>query len=291
MSGFGDIARAYGQYKQDGSWENVRRGLIYTCNAGWIDLGHADPRNSDSLIGARNLWSNVRADGPAYSTESYCVQPGPAPFGGPVQPAGCSPFTGAGSLLPTGPTVFRFPNGQAGYLVRFRQQHGRSYAHLGYEGRYLVSFGLTEEQKKSVALSIFMNVSEAFEWTQRILGLGGMLTNSGHSQEDLVSDLIGFYIGIGELTHSEAITLCHPVSHEAAEQIWNTGGAVGDQKNTSWSPAYEATGYNDHSAKMCRDACAGQPGTFPAEFRRITPAKHGQTFIKLGRGNMFRWPH
>lgn len=35
---------------------SLSKGLIYTCNAGWIDLGHLNPCGSGREIGAANLW-------------------------------------------------------------------------------------------------------------------------------------------------------------------------------------------------------------------------------------------
>src|SRR5258705_6151204 len=34
-------------------------GLIYTCKAGWIDLGHANPISSHPTQGAANLWKAI----------------------------------------------------------------------------------------------------------------------------------------------------------------------------------------------------------------------------------------
>ncbi len=33
--------------------------LLYTCNAGWLDLGHLDPNNTRPEIGAANLWKSL----------------------------------------------------------------------------------------------------------------------------------------------------------------------------------------------------------------------------------------
>lgn len=294
MSKFDHIERAYSDHSAQGAWSNVRYGLIYTCNAGWLDLGHLNPESDDPLIGAANLWQNIRNDGPVHDTTRHCVQPGPAPFGGPVQPTGCRTYeaqtSGAGALLQSHPVTFRFPNGQTGYLVRYRQQHGPKYAYFGYEGHYLVSHGLTHDQKKAVALAIFMQVSERFEWHQRIGGLNGMITDSGHSEEDFVSNLIGFYIGIGEVSYDEAIRLCHPVSRATAEAIWAENGAVGKNKNHGWSPSLHRTWRSDTEQAACVDDCASQPRRFPQEFQRIQPAIAGQHYIQLGRGDTFRTP-
>jgi len=53
MTDFRDIDRAYDAYDQQGSWAQVDRGLIYTCNGGWIDFGHMSITNSRPFGGHR----------------------------------------------------------------------------------------------------------------------------------------------------------------------------------------------------------------------------------------------
>ncbi len=65
MSKFGDIKTAYNAFGANGSWGNVTSGLIYTCNAGWLDLGHLNPGSSRPMIGASNLWASIKNEGPA----------------------------------------------------------------------------------------------------------------------------------------------------------------------------------------------------------------------------------
>ncbi len=52
MSTIDSIKEAYHKFRVNGSWENVKHGLIYTCNGGWIDLGHLNPTSSRPTIGA-----------------------------------------------------------------------------------------------------------------------------------------------------------------------------------------------------------------------------------------------
>ena len=54
MSTFGDIKTGYERLKGAKNY-----GLIYTCNCGWLDLGHLNPDSNNSIIGAANLWSQV----------------------------------------------------------------------------------------------------------------------------------------------------------------------------------------------------------------------------------------
>jgi hypothetical protein len=52
MSNFDDIAKYFDKKRNpDGN-----KGLVYTCNCGWIDAGHANSRSSvKPNIGAANL--------------------------------------------------------------------------------------------------------------------------------------------------------------------------------------------------------------------------------------------
>lgn len=59
-----------------------------------------------------------------------------------------------------------FPDGVIGYRIRHRQDHGGYPFKTGKEGIYLVKHGLSFEEKKSVALAIFMEVSLKFEALQ-----------------------------------------------------------------------------------------------------------------------------
>ncbi len=250
-----------------------RAGLIYTCNCGWIDLGHLNPENARMEIGAANLWKQMLSEGPA-AVDFPC---GPAPSHGPAA-------TVAHYLVMPGrcdqDPYYKFSDGSTGFKVHYRQDHAGYPTKPGREGRYIVRHGLTTEQKKSVALAIFMEVSHRFEDLQSYFGL---ITDSGYSQEDLVSNLIGFYIGIGELSRQDALSACHPVSDETAYAIWDGEGAVGSNKNPRWDPSFAKR--TDHESETaCIDECATQPKAFPAIFQRIKPAIKGLWHVEIPAG-------
>jgi hypothetical protein len=60
------------------------------------------------------------------------------------------------------------------------------------------------------------------------------VTNSGHSAEDLVSNLIGFYRAV--YPSKQFIPLCQPVSKAVTLEIWDKYGEVGSNKNYSFLP-------------------------------------------------------
>ncbi|MET1080630.1 MAG: hypothetical protein ABWY06_21675 [Pseudomonas sp.] len=246
-------------------------GLIYTCRAGWIDLGHLNPSNPRIEIGAENLWKQLTHEGPAI-VDAAC---GPAPF----MASGLQTLAhhlGKPERCSSDP-AYKFPDGKTGFQVVFRQDHAGYPGKPGCEGRYIVKHGLRDDQKRQIALAIFMEVSHRFESFQSALSL---VTNSGYSQEDLVSNLIGFYIGIGEIEKLAALRLCHPVSAATAYKIWDREGAVGANKNTQWQPRYaSSTVLIDE--QQCRDECALVPKGFPDAFTRLQPAIKGSHFYEL----------
>lgn len=281
MTGYSDIARAYEAYDRLGSWDQVDSGLIYTCNAGWVDLGHMRTTNTRRTIGASNLWAQIDAEGPELLREVCTLASADLNIGYTIAKQwlnGCN-----------SDPYYRFPDGQTGFEIIYRQDHENIPGRPGSGGRFIVKHGMTSRQKKSVALSIFMDVSRRFEWFQRVLSLNDfILTNSGHSEEDLVSNLLGFYIAIGELSKAEVIRLVHPTSRETAEHVWRVSGAVGDNKNRTWEPNIHDTGFNNDVAQICQDECLAQPKEFPAAFQSIQSVEEGSTYVRLSTmGNFF----
>lgn len=258
--------------REFGAWTR-RYGLLYTCNAGWIDLGHLNPYSARPEIGAANLWYQIAKEG-APALDPRCAPP--PPLAGPLgavhhmlnKPEECN----------TDPR-YRFPDGSHGYPIVYRQDSASIPGKPGREGRYVVKHGLNVAEKKSVALSIFIEISLRFENLQLFaewLGIG----QSGFSQEDLISNLIGFYIGVGEISQYNALKLCHPVSLATAYEIWDREGAVGVNKNRSFSPRLASrTGYDTKGG--CFDECQGQPRRFPKLFSRIKPVVKGGLFRDL----------
>ena len=98
-----------------------------------------------------------------------------------------------------------------------------------------------------------------------------------------MSNLIGFYIAVGEVTKEEAIRLAHPVSRATAEAIWNQQGAVGSNKNRTFHPQF----LEGSAQTVLGDECAGQPKQFPAQFQRIKPAQEGQWYQSMAPGPTF----
>lgn len=209
---------------------DVRRGrLVYSCNCGWIDTGHANAKSYRPHVGAESLWAQI-----------------------------------------SGETGRRSQRGSAnGYQVIYRQDmglnvRGVTVLSLGETRAYYVPYGLRREDKESVALAIFMEVSYAFEDLQGTFPYRLKTGDSSYSEEDLLSDLIGFYKAVRP--GIDYVALCKPVSVEASLEVWERYGAVGKNKNREFRPVHHP----------CRE-CLGKP-SFPASLEQIAPAKKGTLF-------------
>lgn len=163
----------------------IRSGLIYTENLGWIDLGHANPS------GAERLWHQMEM-----------------PCGG---------------------------NNQYFEVNYYQDMKKGIYGINAVTGRYrrfLVRRGLNDRDLKGVALSIFMGTSRRFETLQDFWPYV-LVTDSGFSAEDLVSNLFGFYQAVDCTDYTPFLDIC---PKEKAYRIWDYYGPVGQFKNKSVFP-------------------------------------------------------
>lgn len=103
----------------------------------------------------------------------------------------------------------------------------------GAEKYFKVKKGVRNQQKKSIALSIFLEVSYSFENLQNSWPYS-LTTDSGYSAEDLMSNLIGFYRAVEP--NVNILQSCEPVSKDVALRIWDVYGPVGKNKNYSVVP-------------------------------------------------------
>ncbi|HYF09044.1 MAG TPA: hypothetical protein VD970_15585 [Acetobacteraceae bacterium] len=181
---------------------------------------------------------------------------------GHANPKSRSPFVGAENLWAqiNGETGERSANG-LWHRVRLNMTMSTPSMPLvgrvttGIYGDFAVRLGLDTAKKESVALSIFLRVSHRFELLQ-----GTYFLDSSFSGEDLVSNLLGFYRAVRGLDY---VTLCKPVSKSAAEAVWTTYGAPGDNSNRTTNP----------DLYPCKE-CAGAPSkktrvSLPAPFTAI----------------------
>jgi len=222
-----------------GSKPKNASGLVYTCNCGWLDLGHlSSPREPRIEIGATNLWRQINNELGERKKNGFIIKYAQDHGGG---------------------------DGKAKYGI------GR---YFGSHESYWIKSNLTLKEKKAVALAIFKEVSVKFETVQNTIM--SPATDSGFSQEDLVSDLIGFYIAVGEISREKALELCYCTSSKTAFAMWDEYGAVGKNKNTSWRPKFNKVESIIEGEEKCD--CSEQKNTFPKELTTIKAANKGTLF-------------
>lgn len=168
------------------------------------------------------------------------------------------------------------------FRITYSQMMGKPWFKVGIRKQFYIKNKLTLEQKKSVALSIFLDVSKDFE---RLQGnwLFSKFTNSSFSAEDLVSNLIGFYRAVEP--NQPYLDICKPVSKEIALQIWDTYGPVGENKNTTTIPylyPLPSQGGQKQIRSLSRPSVLQGPvsALLPAELNTIKPAKQGIWFTE-----------
>lgn len=190
------------------------KGLVYTDNLGWIDLGHANP------TGAERLWQQM--------------------------------------VMPNGGDDTWF---EVNYHQSMSTHVFGTGITTGIYRRFLVRRGLSEHVLQGVALSIFMGTSHQFESLQNFWPYI-VVTDSGYSAEDLVSNFFGFCQAVNYADYTAYLHIC---PKEKAYRIWDHYGPVGEYKNKSVLPLI----FPDPIEKT--DDLKPYSGTLPIFMSSITP--------------------
>lgn len=252
-----------------------RRGLTYTCNCGWLDLGHMDPTSSQPFVGAADLWRQLK-DAHTATHCSYIMTASGIAAAPAMSQAMYLPVEDDGTCYTPGLLEMAFggisrPFFGPGFIVNYTQQVP---SRLGYHGRYLVRPGLTDELKKRIALTIMLKVSFAFEDLQHFADWLGFASGSGYAADDLTANVIGLLIAMGEVTLEQALSRCHEVSKDAALYLWDNRerGLHRDyDRPILHSDTSTPVGTNEDGTTMMFDECAGQPRRPPDFLTRIQP--------------------
>jgi hypothetical protein len=236
---------------------------VYSCNCGWIDKGHAGigpfrVTNADITQGADNLWKQISSE--MYSTSDT------------INGKSCFRvhYRQAMGKTTTDPVIKR--------LFTF---DGKTLFRVSHFGHYLIRKGLSRQRKEEIALRIFLDVSYGFENMQA--GFPFFLS-SGFSQEDLISNLIGFYSAVKGVGDAQIKQLCKFVSKQASFDVWDShikDGKIGDVKNKDHTiPRF-------YSCSECKN-----PPQFPALFKSIKRATPNGEFIRYKQdpGYLIRRP-
>ncbi|MDX5630208.1 MULTISPECIES: hypothetical protein [unclassified Brenneria] len=140
-------------------------------------------------------------------------------------------------------------------------------------------------EQKNIALAMMMTMARKFEVFQEAFP-NNLVTDSGFSGEDLVSDLLGFYRVVSV---QNPFPQLRPVSKEEALKRWDYYGKIGNWKNETFQPLlFPDPEKFPHSRP--------HKGVLPAFMRTIVPyndflsgnvivPQHDKTFVVLGSGN------
>lgn len=133
-----------------------------------------------------------------------------------------------------------------------------------YQRHYFVSDGLTRPEKESAALGIYKEVAEGFEGLQSRFYYEWFM-DSGFSEEDLPSDLIGFYMAVRGYTPTWIKEMCSVVDNvEATKELYQIIGGL--TRSRTWDP----TDYNGFTP-----CCIGKL-EWPRELDTIKPSPKGR---------------
>ena len=178
-------------------------------------------------------------------------------------------------------------SGKAFYDVRYAQGMTSPFRLIrsGKVMTWRIRRGRPDWEQKSIALAMMMTMARKFEVFQGAFP-NNLVTDSGFSGEDLVSDLLGFYrvVSIQNPFHQ-----LRPVSKEEALKRWDYYGKIGSWKNETFQPLlFPDPEKFPHSHP--------RKGMLPPFMRTVVPyndflsgnvilPRHDGTFVVLGASN------
>ncbi|TRX60189.1 toxin [Fulvivirga sp. M361] len=197
-------------------------------------------RKKDYLLGPRDEYEKAILEGDIYFTANYGWVDDTHAF---TDTKRNEPYIGVGELWrqlenePSSDQIFR-----GYYSVNYKQDIVIGNFSVGIERQYLVKPNLSIEERKSIALAIFQDVSMAFEQLQ------GIHPTSGSSFEpaDLPSNMLSFYRNVEGLSKDEIKEMIQPLSPKQSLEVYRSyPGTFTDSqyKNRSFEPRYFDTPY------------------------------------------------
>ena len=93
---------------------------------------------------------------------------------------------------------------------------------------------LSPVQQESVALGISMYVGELVESAQSDAWPIDYFTKSGYSEEDLPSNLIGFYMGVRGYSKQTIKELCDALTPKQSREVWDQSGGLQRGYRAPW---------------------------------------------------------
>jgi len=177
-------------------------------------------------------------------------------------------------------------SGKEFYDVRYSQGMTglRGLLRSGKVMTWRIRRGRPHWEQKSIALAMMMTMARKFEAFQGAFP-NNLVTDSGFSGEDLVSDLLGFYRVV---SIQNPFPQRRPVSKEEALKRWDYYGKIGNWKNETFQPLlFPDPEKFPHSRP--------RKGVLPPFMRTVVPyndflsgnvilPQHDKTFFVLGSG-------
>lgn len=133
---------------------------------------------------------------------------------------------------------------------------------------YQINDSLNLSEQRSVALSIFLDVTLQFESMQSNW-FYSLFTDSGFSSEDVASDILGFYRAL--YPKIDFLKQCEPMPKAYALKVWDRFGAVGASK-------IRGPGIYLYEIDIKSGRSSAQCANLPPFLNTVAPAKQGALF-------------
>jgi RHS repeat-associated protein len=224
-------------YLDEYGFKVIKKGILegdyeYSCNCGWIDWGHANPNMAEEVYqkvkdASTKKTREIKLLHSEFEIETY---------------AGDNEFS---LTMRSGPCLLGICPGN---LTR----------------NFRVDRNLDAEQQKQITLGIYKKLSEDFENFQG-KGIYALVTDSSFSEEDLVSNLIGFYRAVEGYSKEHIRSLCRALGPNISEDILEN---YEFKKNENWEPRIvDILGFESESARCTFVGC--YDGKFPNALKVI----------------------
>ena len=211
---------------------NGWRRLSYTCNCGWVDWGHALP---GSALELKRQTDNEKP--------------------------------GLSILKKVDVTL----EGDPAYILVYGQAMGAGPIRVSTRRHWIVKKNLTNPQKMSAALGIFLNASFRFERLQGAFPFSIVSGASSFSPEDLVSNLIGFFSAYKSIPQVQMRKICGEVSVDESYRVWDEHLPNG------------LSGLRNRSPRPILFPCPECKGNnaFPSVLTSVKPMNAGTNWVRL----------
>jgi len=155
-------------------------------------------------------------------------------------------------------------------IVHYQQVQAKFWIHDAIGKTYIIKTWTTKEEKESIALTIFLDVSRQFEWHQKTTD---RLTGSSYSQEDLFSNMIWFYRAVRGYSLPDIKKTLHPIGADASSKMYDLHG-IGKNETIGKIIKYQTQEQEDSAnIEICK---------YPYPFNQIKTIRKWKFYGKKG---------